>query len=56
MKSLKGIGLLLISNILIYLTLSITVRVLVNVVLPAFGIDVRGAFSQELLVWSLVVG
>jgi len=56
MKSLKGIGLLIISNILIYLTLSITVRVLVNVVLPAFGIDVRGAFSQELLVWSLVIG
>ena len=56
MKSMKGIGLLLISNILIYLTLSITVRVLVNVVLPAFGIDVRGAFSQELLVWSLVIG
>lgn len=56
MKSLKGIGLLIISNILIYLTLSITVRVLVNMVLPAFGIDVRGAFSQELLVWSLVIG
>ncbi len=56
MKSLKGIGLLIISNILIYLTLSITVRVLVNIVLPAFGIDVRGAFRQELLVWSLVIG
>ena len=56
MKSLKGIGLLIISNILIYLTLSSTVRVLVNMVLPAFGIDVRGAFSQELLVWSLVIG
>ena len=56
MKSLKGIGLLLIANVLIYLTLSITVRVLINVVLPAFGIDVRGAFSQELLVWSLVIG
>ena len=56
MKSLKGIGLLILSNILIYLTLSITVRVLVNMVLPAFGIDVRGVFSQELLVWSLVIG
>ena len=56
MKSLKGIGLLLIANVLIYLTLSITVRVLINMVLPAFGIDVRGAFSQELLVWSLVIG
>ncbi len=56
MKWLKGIGLFLIANFLIYLTLSITVRVLINVVLPAFGIDVRGAFSQELLVWSLVIG
>ena len=56
MKSLKGIGLLLIANLLIYLTLSITVQVLINVVLPAFGIDVRGVFSQELLVLSLVIG
>lgn len=56
MKWLKGIGLFLIANFLIYLTLSITVNILVNVVLPAFGIDVRGVFSQELLVWSLVIG
>jgi heat shock protein HtpX len=56
MKWLKGIGLFLIANFLIYLTLSITVTILINVVLPAFGIDVRGVFSQELLVWSLVIG
>ncbi|MCC2639784.1 MAG: htpX [Nitrospira sp.] len=56
MKSLKGIGLLLIANVLIYLTLSFTVRILIDAVLPAFGIDLRGAFSQELLVWSLVIG
>lgn len=56
MKWLKGISLLVIANLLIYLTLSITVRVLVDAVLPAFGIDVRGVFSQELLVWSLVIG
>jgi heat shock protein HtpX len=56
MKWLKGIGLFLIANFLIYLTLSITVNILINVVLPAFGIDVRGVFSQELLVWSLVIG
>jgi heat shock protein HtpX len=56
MKWLKGIGLFLIANFLIYITLSITASILVNVVLPAFGIDVRGAFSQELLVWSLVIG
>jgi heat shock protein HtpX len=56
MKWLKGIGLFLIANFLIYLTLSITVNILINVVLPAFGIDVRGVFSQELLIWSLVIG
>src|ERR671915_558480 len=56
MKWLKGIGLFLIANFLIYLTLSITANVLINVVLPALGIDVRGAFSQQLLVWSLVIG
>jgi heat shock protein HtpX len=56
MKWIKGMALFLIANFLIYLTLSITVNVLVNVVLPMFGIDVRGVFSQELLVWSLVIG
>lgn len=56
MKWLKGIGLFLIANFLIYLTLSFTANLLVNSVLPAFGIDVRGVFSQQLLVWSLVIG
>jgi heat shock protein HtpX len=56
MKWLKGIVLLLIANVLIYITISITATILINVVLPAFGIDVRGVFSQQLLVWSLVIG
>jgi heat shock protein HtpX len=56
MKWIKGIGLFLIANFLIYITLSITANLLINVVLPAFGIDVRGVFSQQLLVWSLVIG
>ncbi|ULA63494.1 MAG: Protease HtpX [Nitrospira sp.] len=56
MKWLKGIGLFLIANFLIYLTLSFTANILINSVLPAFGIDVRGVFSQQLLVWSLVIG
>ena len=56
MRWFKGIGLFLIANFLIYLTLSITANILINVVLPAFGIDVRGVFSQQLLVWSLVIG
>ncbi len=56
MKWIKGVGLFLIANFLIYLTLSITANILINVVLPAFGIDVRGVLNQELLVWSLVIG
>lgn len=56
MKWLKGIGLLLIANVLIFVTLSITFHVLVNFVLPAFGIDVRGAVHQEDLVWAMVIG
>ncbi len=56
MKWLKGIGLFLIANFLIYITLSFTANLLINVVLPAFGVDVRGVFNQQLLVWSLVIG
>src|SRR5437773_3614655 len=56
MKWLTGVGLLLIANVLIFVTLSITFHVLVNFVLPAFGIDVRGAVSQEDMVWALVIG
>src|SRR5918996_58060 len=56
MKRLKGIGLLLIANVLIFITLSISFNVLVNIVLPAFGIDVRGAIHQQDLLWALVIG
>ena len=56
MKWLKGIGLFLITNFLIFITLSFTANLLINSVLPAFGIDVRGVFNQQLLVFSLVIG
>ena len=56
MKWIKGIALFLVANFLIYLTLTFTANLLINVVLPAFGIDVRGAFNEQLLVWSLVIG
>lgn len=56
MKWLKGMGLLLIANVLIFVTLSISFNLLVNVVLPAFGIDVRGAVEQQDLLWALVLG
>lgn len=56
MKWLKGIALLLIANVLIFVALSVTFHVLVNTVLPAFGLDVRGAVNQQDLVWALVIG
>lgn len=55
-KSLKGIGLLLIANVLIFITLSITFNLLVSVILPVFGIDLQGAVHQQDLVWALVIG
>jgi heat shock protein HtpX len=56
MKKLKGIGLLLLANILIFITLSISFTVLSEFVLPAFGIDLRGAIAQQDLLWAFVLG
>ncbi|MGQ0811254.1 MAG: protease HtpX [Nitrospiraceae bacterium] len=56
MKWLKGITLLLIANVLIFVTLSISFNVIVNFVLPVFGIDVRGAVDQQDLIWAMVFG
>ncbi len=56
MKRLKGIGLLLLANILIFVTLSITFTVLSEFVLPAFGIDLRGSIAQQDLLWAFVLG
>lgn len=56
MKWLKGIGLLLIANILIMVTLSITVPIVINVLLPMFGIDVRGSVDLTSLVWAAMFG
>ncbi len=56
MKKFKGIGLLLLGNILIFITLSISFTVLSNYVLPAFGIDLRGSIAQQDLLWSFVIG
>ncbi len=56
MTRLKGIGLLLIANVLIFVTLSLSFHVIIQVILPAFGIDLRGAVHQQDLVWALVIG
>ena len=56
MKWLKGVGLLLIANILIMVTLSITIPIVINVILPMFGIDVRGSIDLTSLVWAAMFG
>ena len=56
MRSLKGIGLLILANILIFVTLSVTVPILINVILPLFGIDLRGSVNQSDLVWAMALG
>jgi len=56
MKTFKGIGLLLLANILIFVTLSITYTILADFILPSFGIDLRGSFAQQDLLWAFVIG
>ncbi len=56
MKWMKGTFLLLISNILIMVTLSLTIPIVINVILPMFGIDVRGSVDLSTLVWAAMFG
>jgi len=56
MKRMKGMFLLLAANILIMVTLSITVPIIINVVLPMFGIDLRGSIDLSTLVWAAMLG
>jgi heat shock protein HtpX len=56
MKRMKGMFLLLVANILIMVTLSITVPIIVNVILPLFGIDLRGSVDLSSLVWAALFG
>jgi heat shock protein HtpX len=55
-KKLKGIGLLIVANLLISITLFIVYQVLANVVLPAFGIDIRGSTNTSILIYAMVLG
>ncbi|MDX8384182.1 MAG: protease HtpX [Ghiorsea sp.] len=56
MKSFKGIGMLIIANILIMVTLAISANLLVYFVLPMFGIDVSGSFEARQLLFAAVFG
>jgi heat shock protein HtpX len=53
---LKGIGLLLVANLLISIALYIVFLVLANVVLPAFGIDIRGSVNETILLYAAILG
>jgi len=56
LKNVKGIGLLLISNLLISITLFVVFQVLANFILPAFGIDIRGSVNGYMMVYAMVLG
>ena len=56
MGSFKGIGMLIIANILIMVTLAISANVLIYFILPIFGIDVSGTFEARQLTFAAVFG
>lgn len=56
MKRLNGIGLLLFSNILIGIVLFVAFQILAHIVLPAFGVDIRGSVNATIILYALVLG
>src|SRR4051794_10962824 len=56
LKKLKGIGLLLVSNLLIMIALGVVFQVLAHFILPAFGIDIRASVNGYMMVYALVLG
>ena len=56
MKKFKAIGLLLIANVLIFITLSISFTVLADFVLPSFGINLHQYINQADLIFALAIG
>ena len=56
MRGFKGIFLLIITNVLIFFTLAITGTILIEVVLPNFGIDLRGTVATYDFAWAMVFG
>ncbi|MBN4076780.1 protease HtpX [Mariprofundus ferrooxydans] len=56
MQWFKGIFLLIVTNLLIFFTLAITGTVLIDYVLPQFGIDLRGSVATYEFAWAMVFG
>ncbi|MDQ6969782.1 MAG: protease HtpX [Mariprofundus sp.] len=56
MQWFKGIFLLIVTNLLIFFTLAITGTILIEVVLPQFGIDLRDSVATYEFAWAMVFG
>ncbi|MFQ5345252.1 MAG: protease HtpX [Mariprofundus sp.] len=56
MRSFKGLFMLIITNLLVFLTLAISGSIIINFILPAFGIDLRGSFATSQFAWAMVFG
>ncbi|MDX8406686.1 MAG: protease HtpX [Mariprofundus sp.] len=56
MRSFKGLFMLIITNLLVFLTLAISGTILINVVLPMVGIDLRGSVATYQFAWAMVFG
>jgi len=56
MRWFKGIFLLIITNLLVFFTLVISGNILIHLVLPSFGIDLRGSVATHDFAWALVFG
>ena len=56
MRWFKGIFLLVITNLLIFITLAISGNILIYFVLPSFGIDLRGSVATHEFAWALIFG
>src|SRR5207249_8860946 len=56
LKKMKRIGLLLITNFLIMITLGVAYVVLANFVLPAFDIDIRRSVDAIILLYARIHG
>jgi len=56
MRAFKGIFMLILTNLLVFLTLIISGNILIAFVLPAFGIDLRGSITSMQFAWAMVFG
>jgi len=56
MRSLKGLGLLITSTFLVFLTLVISGNILINFILPMIGIDLRGTVATYHFAFAALFG